>query len=369
QPLKLSTSTPPAPSGVAYVIYTSGSTGRPKGVMVEHRSLVNLCTWHNREYSVTPADHAAQYAGFVFDASVWEIFPYLATGACIYPIPGNIKLDMEQLNRYLEQNDISIAFLPTQVCEQFIKVANSSLRVLLTGGDKLNQWVEVNYRLVNNYGPTENTVVTTRFDVTRPFSNIPIGTPISNTRVYILDINRDLQAPGIAGELCIGGDGLARGYLNNPELTDAKFDLDFNDYRDDHDFEKETPASSAVQSFIYHTGDLARWLEDGNIEFLGRIDQQVKVRGFRIELGEIEVQLLSHESIKEAVVIALDDSSGNKSLCAYYIPAEGDFVPAAQCAAAQLKEYLSRYLPDYMVPSYFVSLESLPLTPSGKVDR
>ncbi|MCP5049255.1 MAG: AMP-binding protein, partial [bacterium] len=151
QPLNLSTSTPPVPSNVAYVIYTSGSTGRPKGVMVEHRSLVNLCTWHNREYSVTPADHAAQYAGFVFDASVWEIFPYLAVGASIYPIPASIKLDMEQLNRYFEQNDISITFLPTQVCEQFIKVANSSLRVLLTGGDKLNQWVEVNYRLVNNY--------------------------------------------------------------------------------------------------------------------------------------------------------------------------------------------------------------------------
>ncbi|HLP57308.1 MAG TPA: condensation domain-containing protein, partial [Candidatus Deferrimicrobium sp.] len=210
-------------SRLAYIIYTSGSTGKPKGVMVEHRSLVNLCCWHNVFYAVTSWDRAAKYAGFGFDASVWEIFPYLVAGASLYILPEKIISDIRALNGYYEQNHITISFLPTQVCEQFIALNNTSLRLLLTGGDKLRNYIEKNYRLYNNYGPTENTVVTTSYWVTGETGNIPIGKPIANNQVYILDRNNYLQPVGVPGELCTGGDGVARGYLNNPELTAEKF--------------------------------------------------------------------------------------------------------------------------------------------------
>ncbi|NIM16909.1 MAG: amino acid adenylation domain-containing protein, partial [Candidatus Aminicenantes bacterium] len=338
------------PLSLAYIIYTSGTTGKPKGVMIQHQSLVNLCSWHNRYFQVKESDHATQYAKISFDASVWEIFPYLIKGASLTIIDTDIKLDIEKLNEFFETHDITIGFLPTQLCEQFMELENRSLRKLLTGGDRLGKFIKRDYQLYNNYGPTEDTVVNTSFPVNRYHINIPIGRPVDNNRIYILDKNGLFPQPiGIPGELCIAGDGLARGYLNNPELTAEKF-FNYRSY------------SLYFSKKIYRTGDLARWLADGNIEFLGRIDLQVKIRGVRIELGEIENQLLNHKEIKEAVVIDKKTQDGDKYLCAYIV-SDRELIPA------ELKKYLSGTMPDYMIPSYFVSIEKVPLTSSGKIDR
>ncbi len=334
------------PEDLAYIIYTSGSTGKPKGVMVEHKALVNLCYWHIGSFSITSADRSTKYAGFGFDASVWEIFPYLISGAAIHIISKEVRMDVKELNSYMEKNEITVSFIPTHICEQFVKLDNKSLRKLLTGGDYLKYHEKRNYDLINNYGPTENTVVTTSCRVNENHERIPIGKPISNCQVYILDRHNKLLPSDVQGELCISGDGLARGYLNLPELTKEKF----------------VPNPYAPGKIMYRSGDLARWLPDGNIEFLGRIDQQVKIRGFRIELGEIESQLLKHEQIKEAVVITKKDRSGNMYLCAYLVTNE-------ELQVNTIKEHLLKELPEYMLPSYYIRLEKLPLTPNGKLDR
>ncbi|MCK4258177.1 MAG: amino acid adenylation domain-containing protein, partial [Halanaerobiales bacterium] len=330
---------------LAYVIYTSGSTGKPKGVLIEHKSLVNLTYWHINYYEITSLDCSTKYAGFGFDASVWEIFPYIISGATIHVIAEEMRLDVNKLNAYFEENQITISFLPTQLCEQFMTLKNNSLRKLLTGGDKLKFYQDTNYQLINNYGPTENTVVTTHYEVDKQYNNIPIGKPIDNTKVYILDKSDQLQPVGVPGELCISGDGLARGYLNNAELTDKKFVT--NPYTGER---------------MYRTGDLTRWYLDGNIEFLGRIDYQVKIRGFRIELGEIENRLLEHEMIRETIVIDKADQNDTKYLCAY-------IVTDTEISVADLRTYLAKDLPEYMIPSYFISLDKMPLTRNGKVDR
>ncbi|UCH95647.1 MAG: amino acid adenylation domain-containing protein, partial [Candidatus Aminicenantes bacterium] len=328
------------------VIYTSGSTGKPKGVMVEHQSLANLCCWHNRRFSVTYKDRASKYAGIGFDASVWEIFPYIICGASLYIIEEQIKLDIPGLNQYFEKHHITISFLPTQVCEQFMTVDNPSLRILLTGGDKLKRFVKQNYCLVNNYGPTEDTVVATSCVAEQSYRDIPIGKPIFNNRIYILNRHGNLQPVGIPGELCIAGESLARGYLNRPGLTAEKF----------------IKGTRGLAPLLYHSGDLAKWLPDGNIMFIGRIDHQVKIRGYRIELGEIENQLMNVNTIKEAVVLARENKPGEKYLCAY-------IVSDNPLQDSSLRQTLSQHLPDYMIPSYFVQLDKLPLTPNGKIDR
>jgi amino acid adenylation domain-containing protein len=343
---------------LAYVIYTSGSTGWPKGAAVSQRSLVNLCYWHNCRFAVTAADRASKFAGPGFDASVWEIFPYLIMGASLCLVPEEIKTGVENLNRYFETHDITISFLPTAVCEAFMELENRSLRVLLTGADKLKRFKKRAYRLVNNYGPTENTVVTTSFTVEREEADIPIGRPIFNQRVYILDTSRGLQPMGVPGELCIAGEGLAAGYLNNPELTAEKFVFLYRSYRSYGSYR------TYISKKIYKTGDLGRWLGDGNIQFLGRIDQQVKIRGYRIEPGEIETRLLEHGAVKQAVVIARGEDA-NKYLCAYLVYEGG----ADNIQIPELRQYLLRTLPDHMVPVFFVPLGHIPLTPNGKVDQ
>jgi amino acid adenylation domain-containing protein len=373
---------------LAYVIYTSGTTGQPKGILVEHRSLVNLCSWHNRYYGVTASDRATQYAGPGFDASVWEIFPYLTAGAGLYIVDAEMRLEVARLTRYFDRHCITICFLPTQVCEQFMLSDSSpvSLRVLLTGGDKLRGYVQRPYGLVNNYGPTENTVVTTSCVVDNHQPNIPIGKPISNTRVYILDRWNRLQPAGVPGELCIAGDGLARGCLNNPGFTAEKFDhdlWDFQDYRDEEKrgnyqtflrgsrgqfLQKEPPGRRR----LYKTGDLARWLADGNIEFMGRVDRQVKIRGYRIEPGEIESCLVSRPEVKEAVVADRVDNTGDRYLCAYVVPHSSyltDSPGGETFEITELKNYLSEKIPAYMVPRYVVKIDGVPLTANGKVDR
>ncbi|GFZ30329.1 hypothetical protein CSC2_08550 [Clostridium zeae] len=331
---------------LAYVIYTSGTTGNPKGVMVEHKALVNLCNWHNDYYEVSEKDKATKYAGFAFDASVWEIFPYLIKGAAIEIIPKDIMLDVERLHEYYNEKGITISFLPTQVCEQFINFESKSLRVLLTGADKLKTYKETNYKLVNNYGPTENTVVSTSFVVDKQYKNIPIGKPIHNTSVYIQSKDGQTVPVGIPGELCVAGDNLARGYINKEDLTRERFV--------DNPFE---PGRK-----MYKTGDIARWLPDGNIEYLGRIDDQVKIRGYRIEIGEIESQMLKIPAIKEAVVVARTDDNGNSYLCSYVTAEE-------EIAASTIKEELAKNLPRYMVPNYHIQVDTIPLTLNGKVDK
>ncbi|WP_172195242.1 non-ribosomal peptide synthetase [Saccharibacillus qingshengii] len=329
----------------AYVIYTSGSTGTPKGVVVEHRSLINLAQWHIDHFRITPEDRTVKYAGFGFDASVWEIFPYLLQGASIHMIPEDLRLDPAGLNDHFNEKGITVAFLPTQLCEQFMEYDNYSLRVLLTGGDKLKTFRPRPYELHNCYGPTENTIVTTSHLVTELEANIPIGKPIRGSQILILDDYGHLQPIGVAGELCVAGDGLARGYLNRPELTNEKF--------------VPHPYREGVR--MYRTGDLARWKRDGTIEFLGRLDHQVKIRGFRIEIGEIEQRILECEGVRTCIVVPLQDAAGDAYLCAYVESGSGG--PAEWSAA------LARTLPDYMVPARFVAMEKLPVNANGKIDR
>ena len=328
---------------LAYMIYTSGTTGQPKGVMVEHQSLVNLSFWHNDAFEVTSADRTAKYAGFGFDASIWEMFPTWIAGAELHIIDETIRLDMMKLNTYFNKEGITIAFLPTQLCEQFMTVDNHSLRYLLTGGDKLKQVKPVRYTLVNNYGPTENTVVATSGIINPHQGTLPIGTAIANTRFYIMGSLYDLSPPGVPGELVIAGKGLARGYWNLPEETDKRFVPD--------------PFYSGER--MYRTGDLVKWTEDGELIYLGRKDHQVNIRGFRIELSEIEVQLLALDSVKEAVVTTVQDAGGQDALVGYVITDEETVV---------LKESLKRTLPEYMVPSWIIRLDQMPMTANGKVD-
>lgn len=328
---------------LAYVIYTSGTTGVPKGVMVEHHSVNNLCAWHIAEFGVTSTDRATKYARFSFDASVWEIFPYLQAGAALHIIEERTRLDLPRLARYFEEKGITIGFLPTQVCELFIDLDNKSLRHLLTGGDRLRRFRPKAYHIVNNYGPTESTVVTTSCELTDE-DRIPIGKPVFNTRVYLLGKGDKPVPIGVPGELCIAGVGLARGYVNDAWQTAARFV--------DNPFE---PGEK-----MYRTGDLARWLPDGSIEFIGRTDKQVKIRGCRTEPREIEATILAHEAVKDAVVVAREDAEHNTFLCAYIVWHEAE-------RAAELHAFLGRQLPDYMVPAFLLTVENLPLNASGKV--
>lgn len=330
---------------LAYSIFTSGTLGKPKGVLVGQEALLNLCIWHNNYYEVTDNDKATRYAAPGFDASVWELFPYLIVGASIHIIEDKIRLDVEKLNAYFEKNSISISFLPTQLCEMFMEYENHSLRVLLTGGDKLQKFKNRHYTLYNNYGPTEYTVVTSSYPVRSHSENIPIGRPIANTHVYILDKNHNLQPIGIPGELCISGKGISKGYLNNQELTDEKFiDNPFGEGK------------------IYCTGDFVRMQADGNLEYIGRIDEQVKIRGYRIELGEIENILLNMEGIKEAAVVVKEHLSDEKLIIAY-------FTADISIDPMDIRKAISKLLPEYMIPAHIIGIDSIPLTRNGKVDK
>jgi amino acid adenylation domain-containing protein len=339
---------------LVYAIYTSGSTGKPKGVEIEHGSLLNLVFWHQREFGVSAGDRATQIAAIGFDACGWEIWPYLAAGASIYFPEDDIRRDPEKLQNWLVSNAIAISFLPTPLAEKVLLLdwpQTTALRILLAGGEKLQQHPLKShpFKLVNNYGPTENTVVTTSgyIPVTEQTDIAPtIGRPIANTQIYILDKYLQPVAIGVVGELYIGGNGLARGYLNRPDLTAERFIS--NPFKPNsgtilHDlFRNRQDACSTKDEFscgtgilpvldngatsefkpnseerIYKTGDLVRYRGDRNLEFLGRIDEQVKIRGFRIELGEIETVLTQHPAVQQTVAIASEDGQGDKRLVAY----------------------------------------------------
>lgn len=343
---------------LAYVIYTSGSAGKPKGVEIEHQGLLNLVFWHQRAFALSPADRATQIAGLAFDAAVWELWPYLTLGASIYIPNEQTRISPVQLRDWLISSAITITFLPTPLAESVLSLdwpSNTALQTLLTGGDKLHNYPSPSlpFKLVNNYGPTENTVVTTSGAVysTELTNRTPtIGRPIANTQVYLLDKNLQPVPVGIPGEMYVGGAGLARGYLNHPDLTVLAF--------------IPNPFSNTPSRHLYKTGDLARYLPDGNIEFLGRLDDQVKIRGFRIELGEIEAVLGQHPIVDKTVVVVREDVPGNKRLVAYLVVNQ---VPAP--TILELQQFLKQKLPEYMVPSAFVLLDVLPLTSNGKIDR
>jgi amino acid adenylation domain-containing protein len=343
---------------LAYVIYTSGSTGQPKGVEITHASLLNLVSWHLREFMVTSQDRATQLASPGFDAAVWEIWPYLVAGASLHIPDEETRINPERLRDWLVANQITITFLPTPLAESAMAMEwppEIALRLLLTGGDTLRHYPPPrhHFKVVNNYGPTECTVVTTSVEVPAvayPGRLPSIGHPIANVQVYILDESLQPVPAGSVGELYVGGAGVARGYLNRPDLTAQLF--------------VSSPLNPQGIQRLYKTGDLGRYLPDGSIEFLGRIDNQIKIRGFRVELGEIEAVLGEHPAVQTSVVVAREDGTGDKRLVAY-------FVPNAGCSptTSELRDFLGTKLPDYMVPTTFVRLETLPLTTNGKIDR
>ena len=349
---------PVTPDQLAYVIYTSGSTGRPKGVEITHKSLLNLLSWHRREFKVTRQDKASHLASVGFDAAVWELWPYLAAGASLH-LPDEVtRISPELLRDWLVRSEITISFLPTALAEALMTLqwpTDTALRVLLTGADTLHRYPTDNlpFELINNYGPTECTVVATsgRVQTAVAANGLPtIGWPIDNTTVYILDETLQQVSLGKSGELYVGGVGVARGYLNRPELTAKQFVPD--------------PFSAEPKARLYRTGDLARYLDDGQIAYLGRIDEQIKILGHRIEPNEIEARLDRHPAIASSVVVARGATCEEKRLAAYLVMSNG-----TTPAAADLRGFLQSELPDYMVPSVFVRLPALPLTANGKVDR
>jgi tyrocidine synthetase-3 len=344
---------------LCYVIYTSGTTGRPKGVMVSHRNVARLVK--NTDYiRFEEEDRILQTGALAFDASTFEIWGALLNGLRLVLAPKEHILSAPILKQDILEWRITVMWMTSSLFNQMLDTdihIFGRLRVLLVGGEALSpphinklRAAFPHLHIVNGYGPTENTTFSTTHLIEREYGGpIPIGKPIANSTAYILDKNGNPQPTGVAGELCVGGDGVALGYLNDPELTAEKFFLKKLNH-EEHEYR------------LYRTGDRARWLADGTIEFLGRLDDQVKIRGFRIEPGEIENRLSAQDLVKEAAVLVRKDEQENLYLCAYVVGEPGLDI-------SQLRESLSRGLPNYMVPSYFVPLDEMPLNPNGKVDR
>jgi aspartate racemase len=360
------------PENLAYVIYTSGSTGKPRGVQLSHRGLVNHNTAAVNLFSITPADRMAQFASISFDIAIEEIFPTWIAGAALVIREEDASLAVGDFLRWVNEAGVTALDLPTAYWHELVGELSEStlqlpesLRIVIVGGEKasaaaLAAWHKLagsRVRWVNTYGPTETSVIVTSFEPENwekipPI--LPIGRPIANTKIHILDEHLQPLPVGIPGDLFVGGPGLARGYLNRPEITAGKFVRD--------------PFSAEPEARIYKTGDRARYLADGKIEFAGRTDDQVKIRGYRVELKEIESVLGSYPGIREVVVVARESARENgppdKHLAAYVVPSR-DQAPTG----SELRSYLKQKLPHYMVPSAFVLLEVMPKTPNGKVDR
>ncbi len=355
--------TPITPTHLAYIIYTSGSTGRPKGVLTCHYH-VSRVVKHTNYIDITPSDRILQLSNYAFDGSVFDIFGALLNGAALVTLSRQDVLSPDRISTIIQKKGITVFFITTALFNTLVdlKIACfDGIRKVLFGGERVSlehSQRALDYlgkdRIIHVYGPTETTVYATYYFINAiaPHANtIPIGKPISNTTLYILDHVLQPVPIGISGEVYIGGDGVARGYLNNPQLT--------------HDIFISSATHLTLSGLpirLYKTGDLARWLPDGYIEFLGRIDTQVKIRGFRIELGEIESCLLKHRQIRSVVVVAREDHGGDKTLVAYFV-ADSDLSPS------QLRDYLSATLPEYMIPAHFVRIESIPLSSTGKVDK
>ncbi|MBO9732433.1 MAG: amino acid adenylation domain-containing protein [Chitinophaga sp.] len=341
------------PEDLAYVIYTSGSTGKPKGVMIEHRGLVNLALSQREALRLKEGTRSLQFASLGFDASCYEIFNTLLSGGILVLPAKNDLLSAENFAALVNKHQVEVVTLPPSY-QHTIKHVLGPVKTIVSAGEAMmledaKEMMSDGVRLINAYGPTENTVCTSLTD--QPILEndvVVIGKPIANVQVYLLDINDGLAPLGVTGEICVGGANLARGYLHRDELTAEKFIP--NPFRD-------TPGNR-----LYRTGDLGRWLPDGNIEYLGRKDDQVKIRGYRIELGEIESVMLKCALISQAVVLARADDTGNKRLIGYIVP-NGEFDKAGIIA------YLKDWLPDYMIPALLVPQEAFPVTVNGKIDR
>jgi amino acid adenylation domain-containing protein/non-ribosomal peptide synthase protein (TIGR01720 family) len=342
------------PQNLAYVIYTSGSTGTPKGVLIQHQGLCNLTQAFVKLFGIEQNSRILQFASFSFDASVAEIFIALSSGGSLYLATQDSLRPGADLIQLLQEKSITHALLVPTVLAALPIEDLPNLQTLIVGGEACNlklvaEWSK-GRRVFNAYGPTESTVCATVAEFTAGETQLTIGRSIANTQIYILDNQQQPVPVGVAGELYIGGDGLARGYLNRPDLTQEKF--------------IPHPFAETEGSRLYKTGDLARFLPDGRIEYLGRVDHQVKIRGFRIELGEIETLLNQHSDVQQAVVVTREDIPGDKRLVAYIVLKQ-----KVAAIANTLKQFLQQKLPYYMVPAVFVILDSLPLTPNGKVDR
>jgi len=358
---------------LAYIIYTSGSTGKPKGVELIHSGLGNLVGWHRRAFQVTAADRASAQSALGFDAAVWEMWAYLTCGASLHLADEAARNDAAALRDWMVARRVTISFAATVMAEQLLRLdwpAGTALRFLLTGADTLKAYpsARVPFVLVNNYGPTECTVVSTSGAVPvggaagqaslgqaginqASMNQAPsIGRPIDGVEIYILDEQQRPVNDGGAGEIYIGGAGLGRGYRNRPDLTAERF--------------VANPFSTVAGARLYRTGDRARWLPSGEIAFLGRLDEQVKVRGYRVEPSEVSTVLGQHPAVETSVVVAAEDAPGEKQLVAYLV-----LTPGATVSATALREYLRQRLPDYMVPAVFVAIPSLPVTEQGKINR
>jgi amino acid adenylation domain-containing protein len=352
-------STTTTASNLAYVIYTSGSTGKPKGVLLQHRGLFNFVNALIYEYGAARrGSRVLQFAPFSFDASVAEIFIALLSGAALY-LPAQATIQSpDDLHRYLQENEISLATMPPSMLKLLSSEDLPALGTVISAGeactpDIVDRWAP-GRQFFNGYGPTEVTVGPALYrakpEMADTLTAVPIGRPIANTQMFLLDANQRSVPVGVPGEIHIGGLGLARGYLNRPSLTAEKF------------VPNRFQANRAAR--LYKTGDLARYLPDGNMEFLGRIDHQVKVRGYRIELGEIEAALREHTGVETAILMVREDSPGDQRLVAYVVP-----VGEAMLETSALRRTLQEKLPAYMIPSAFVVMDSLPLTPNRKIDR
>jgi len=360
----------PSATSLAYVIYTSGSTGRPKGVLISHAALVNHSVAVSQAYQLSPGDRVLQFASLSFDVAAEELFPAWLRGATVVLRSENCTDSIDRFLHFVERERISVLNLPASWWHELVDELERSqaplppsVRLVVTGNervlpDALTRWRKLTsgrVRWLNAYGPTEATITATLYEpeFSSPLpetSSVPIGRPIANVHALLLDEQLRAVPDGEPGELHLGGAGLARGYLNRPELTAAKF--------------IRNPFSDEPGARLYKTGDRARVLPDGNLEFIGRIDEQIKIRGFRIEPGEVELALLAHPSISQAAVVAREDQPGDKRLVAYFVPASGQ-----STNAQELRAFLREKLPDYMVPAHFVRLEEMPRTPNGKVDR
>jgi amino acid adenylation domain-containing protein/non-ribosomal peptide synthase protein (TIGR01720 family) len=355
----------PAPQSAAYVIYTSGSTGRPKGVVVSHASLAGLAAGIRQAYGLGPDDRVLQFASTSFDASLEEVFPTLASGGSIVVRTDAMPTSGTQFIRWVEEQGITLLNFPTAFWHEWVRELDErgmqpprTVRLVTMGGERARQdrqaaWDRVASGIVcvNGYGPTETTVTATLHTTVPgadPRMEVPIGRAVPGWATYVLDSRGQPVAPGVPGELFLGGTGVARGYLGRPALTAEKFVPD--------------PFSGVPGARLYRTGDRVKWRLDGALEFMGRLDDQVKVRGFRIEPGEIEAALRTHPSVNEAAVVAREDARGQRRLVAYV-------AGAAPADAAELRMHLRERLPEHMVPAVFVPLDALPLNISGKVDR
>ncbi len=342
----------PAPEDGFILLYTSGSTGTPKGVMLEHRNLCNFCAWYRNYYELTPSSRVAAYASYGFDASMMDTYPALTTGACVYIIPEEIRLDFPALQRYFDSNEITHSFMTTQVGRQFASYySGTSLKHLSIGGETLApvSLEGKSFTFYNAYGPTECTIFSTIFPVNRLYRRVPIGNPLDNFRLYVVDNNGKILPPGIPGELWISGRGVGRGYLNRPQKNAEVFIA--NPFANEQGYDR-----------VYRTGDVVRWTEDGLIDFVGRSDSQVKIRGFRIELTEVETIIREFEGVADATVQAFDAPSGGKYLAAYIVGDEKIDVDAL-CA------FIAKNKPPYMVPEAVMQIDKIPLNQNQKVNK